>query len=68
MAIIAAVFVFLFLFLTVVGIAAGGLVGAGIAAVYNELFDVGYPIWDAAVIGSIIGCVGIHVGGGGGGD
>lgn len=50
--------VVLIIIVLALGAALGGLVGAGIAAAYNILFGVGFPVWDAAVIGSIVGVAG----------
>jgi len=41
-----------------IGSIVGGLVGALIATGYNMLFGTSFAVWEAALIGSIVGVVG----------
>jgi len=57
---VTAVVLLVVLILLIVALSAtvGGLVGAGIAAGYNILLGQSFAVWDAALIGSIVGVAG----------
>jgi len=48
----------LILLIIALGSIVGGLIGAGIAAGYNILLGQSFAVWDAALIGSIVGVAG----------
>lgn len=48
----------LIILVVALGAIVGGLVGAGIAAGYNIIFGTGFAVWDAALLGSIVGVAG----------